>query len=395
MISKLNALLCRFLLILACAMALYGAYVVALRFTIVVVAFFGYMAWKRFRRQPITDAHGSATAITSPLLLERNGLLADRGLILGRVLPDTPTLPEAARGLFSPVIRSEIACRGFLAAVFSDRWLSEQLIRTTMHLHLLTCSPSGGGKSIATLIPNLLSYRGNCVIVDPKGELYKAVAKHRRKKFGKRIYRLDPFNVAGPGGDTLNPYDFINPKADDFLDQCRDFANAVIIREPSGEKQPHFNDLAEMNLTALTAFICGCEHDRSRRHLGTMRNIASSRSVYDQAVAIMQQTDACQGVISKLGGMIAFPAAEEQLIDSFDVRPPDKLFGFSGRFSQCADIKLRPARTEKRQRRPVPDIAASSADLSKPFATLVDLDRHATHHQREARRIEAPALAAR
>jgi type IV secretion system protein VirD4 len=112
------------------------------------------------------------------------------------------------------------------------------------------------------------------------GELFKATAAHRRKRFGKKIYRLDPFSVCGPGGDSLNPFDFLNPRDDDFLDACRAFANQIIIQETE-EKNPHFNDMAELNLTTLTAFVCGCEHDVNRRHLGTVRGIASSREVYN------------------------------------------------------------------------------------------------------------------
>jgi type IV secretion system protein VirD4 len=310
LIGNIMTLACRVLLILACCMAGYGLYVITGRYPGLLVVAGGIIAWRKLHHRGVSDSYGSATVATMRMM-ERGGLLADNGLILGRCVREAPPFKTALVKLFSPFTRSDLACRYFLAAVFSDRWLSDRLIRVNNHVHLLTCSPAGGGKGVAALIPNLLSYRGNCVIVDPKGELFKATAKHRRNKFGKKIYRLDPFNVCGPGGDTLNPFDFIDARDDDFLDDCRAFANQIIIRE-GDEKQPHFNDMAELNLTALTAFVCACEHNKKRRHLGTLRGIASTREIYNQAVEVMSQTEGFNGVIRRLAGQIAFPAEEEQ-----------------------------------------------------------------------------------
>ena len=102
-------------------------------------------------------------------------------------------------------------------------------------------------------------------------------SEHRRKRFGHRIIRLDPFGVCGPGGDTLNPCDSIDADTDDFLDACRDLANMLVVRSGE-EKEPHWNDSAELTLTAFTSFVCGFEPDRTQRNLSTVRGIASSRA---------------------------------------------------------------------------------------------------------------------
>ena len=114
--------------------------------------------------------------------MESGGLLCEEGLILGRCLADPPLLRAAILALFWPGTRSDLACRMFFAALFGGKWLRNRLIRVTSFVHLLTCSPAGGGKGVAALIPNLLAYRGNCVIVDPKGELFRATAKHRKRR---------------------------------------------------------------------------------------------------------------------------------------------------------------------------------------------------------------------
>jgi type IV secretion system protein VirD4 len=309
LISGLIAAFCRIVLILACGVPVLGVAMLALRFPAVCLLVPAYMAWRRFHRRTVTDSYGSATT-ASPAQMEAGGLLCDDGLILGRCLADPPSLGAGVGALFSPRTRSDLACRTFLAGLYGGKRHGDRLIRVNQYVHLLTCSPPGGGKSIAALIPNLRSHRGNCVVVDPKGELFRATAKHRRRKFGHKIIRLDPFGVCGPGGDTLNAFDFIDHRADDFIDQLRALADDMVIRQQD-EKDPHWNESAIANVAALSSFVCGCEPNRSKRHLGTMRKLASSRGTYARAVEVMQQTDACQDVIATLGGSLTWHEGEE------------------------------------------------------------------------------------
>jgi type IV secretion system protein VirD4 len=308
-VSGLVAAACRLLLMIACGLIALGSLFLSLRFPVIRLLVVCFAAWRRHSQGTVSDSYGwAATASLSQM--ESGGLLCEDGLILGCSLADPPSLAAGVSGLFSPWNRSGFACRTFFASVFGGKWLSNRLIRVNNYVHLLTCSPAGGGKGIAALIPNLLSYRGNCVVVDPKGELFRATARHRHRKFGHRIIRLDPFGVCGPGGDSLNPFDFIDHRADDFVDECRDLGDMLVIRQHD-EKDPHWNESACNNITALSCFVCGAEPDRSKRHLGTVRAIAASRNKYALAVEIMQQTESCQGVIAMLGGSLTWHEGEE------------------------------------------------------------------------------------
>ena len=309
MVGKLVAFLCRNVLLLACCFFACTLVLIGMRFPFVAFVAVVAVIWRRLRRRVGSDwSHGSA-AVASVAEMERAGMLDGDGLILGRCLPERPSRREAILGLLSPRVSSEAACRRFFAAFFGTHWYSDCMVRVRDYVHLLTCAPAGAGKGVAALIPNLLSYRGNCVVVDPKGELFKLTARHRRKKFGHRIIRLDPFNVCGPGGDTLNPFDFISD-TDDFLDACRDLGNMLVVRSGT-ETDPHWNDSTELHLTAFAAFVCGCETDRAHRNLATVRGIASSRARYTKAIEVMQQVTACQGVISRLGGLLTWFTGEE------------------------------------------------------------------------------------
>lgn len=59
--------------------------------------------------------------------------------------------------------------------------------------HLLTVAPTGAGKGVGAVIPNLLWEDGTVVVTDPKGENYAVSASLRRA--GGEVVNLDPFGV--------------------------------------------------------------------------------------------------------------------------------------------------------------------------------------------------------
>lgn len=75
--------------------------------------------------------------------------------------------------------------------------------------HLITIAPTGSGKGVSVIIPNLLQYKGSIIVFDPKGENYWVTAEARRK-MGQEIICLDPFNVVGKNKHSLNPFEVFN-----------------------------------------------------------------------------------------------------------------------------------------------------------------------------------------
>jgi type IV secretion system protein VirD4 len=81
-------------------------------------------------------------------------------------------------------------------------------VRVAVQGTLATIAPPRKGKTSGQLIPNLAypeigSWSGPAVVLDPKGEIYKATAE-RRRALGRRVICLDPCNLVG-GGDRWNP----------------------------------------------------------------------------------------------------------------------------------------------------------------------------------------------
>ena len=261
------------------------------------------------RRWQVSGSYGTARlAGLHDLLAGR--LLCRRGLILGRIGHTArPSKGQALRSLLSPGVPSEWAVRQFFSAFFGSRRAGD-FIRINDFVHLATFAPAGGGKSVSVLVPNLLSYDGNCVVIDPKGELYQADAKHRRKQFGHRIVRLDPAWLCGPGADSFNPFDWIDPRSRDFIEQCRDLANMLVVRTGK-EHDPHWNDSAENVIAAFIAYICALEGNPAARNLRGMRTQLASRANYEAALEVMQQHEGFYGVLEQLSHTLTWHVDKE------------------------------------------------------------------------------------
>src|SRR5271157_666565 len=312
MLTKSPAFVCRIMLLLSVAVLAACFLAVGLHYPMLLWLAAGAAAVKGVRRLPELWTHGTARLASWTFDLLRHGLLGEHGLIMGRVgVEEKPSLGQGARLLVDPRVGSVVACRMFLAAFHRSRWAAERIIRINTFCHLLTVAPAGKGKSVSVLVPNLLSYKGSVVCCDPKAELWSLSAWHRQERLGQRIFLLDPGGLCREPGsqrrvksDAFNPLDFIDPSSSDFLDRCRDLANMLVVRTGE-EREPHWNDAAELVLTAIIAFVC-IEPDKQLRNLTAVRKIVSSRAKFAKAVAVMQQTEGYWGIIQRHGALLTW-----------------------------------------------------------------------------------------
>jgi type IV secretory pathway TraG/TraD family ATPase VirD4 len=89
-----------------------------------------------------------------------------------------------------------------------------------------TLAGTGGGKNVAAIIPVLLSYeKGSVFVMDVKGQ-NAAVTAQARKDMGQDVYTFDPF-----GAETarLNPLDFLDPDAVDYVEKIKGIVEAMVI----------------------------------------------------------------------------------------------------------------------------------------------------------------------
>ena len=61
--------------------------------------------------------------------------------------------------------------------------------------HLVTLAGSRAGKGRSLIIPNLLSYPGSVVCIDPKGENAAVTARYRREVLGQEVVVLSLIHI--------------------------------------------------------------------------------------------------------------------------------------------------------------------------------------------------------
>ena len=219
------------------------ALVGVLAFVIVLIA--SWVQRRRNRheaewRRHLAGAHGTAE-FQQPEDMRANGLAGkkvDAGLILGRI------------------------------------GSTDELIRFDKDGHVLTFAPTGAGKGVSAVMPNLLDYRGSVVVIDPKGESAFVTAR-RRRELGQDVHILDPFGKMGDGAASaaFNPLDWIDPDGDEAAEDAALLAEALAPAD-GRSADPFWANEARALIAGLLLYIVAHEPPESR-HLGRLRDFLS------------------------------------------------------------------------------------------------------------------------
>jgi type IV secretion system protein VirD4 len=142
--------------------------------------------------------------------------------------------------------------------------------------HLLTVAPTRSGKGVSSIIPNLLTYPGSALVVDPKGENALITARCRGARLKQRIALLDPWNIAagklGVKPTSFNPLDWIKADDPDAIENAFLLADALVISEGQGEGR-FWDDEAKALLSGLILYVATAPAEASNRTLGRVRDI--------------------------------------------------------------------------------------------------------------------------
>ena len=214
-----------------------------------------------------------------------------KGLLIGRLSVARKSISR----LFDPTISSLDACRSF----WGER--KGPLVRINP-VHCAVFAPTGVGKGVSFVIPHGLTCPDNSVFIDFKGEIAKAVAEFRRKRFGHRIVILDPSHLVTNTPDTYNTLDFIDPSDPRAIEDCGALAEALVIRTGQ-EREPHWADASEMNIGGITAFTV--QHaPNDDRSLQTVRDILTNPEEFEAAVNVMRSSPAWGGMLARMGNQL-------------------------------------------------------------------------------------------
>ncbi|MEL6931565.1 MAG: type IV secretory system conjugative DNA transfer family protein [Pseudomonadota bacterium] len=210
--------------------------------------------------------------------------------------------------LLGPVERDEHGSARFLSETEIKSWADEATqpglllgrtldktprdLKYTGDAHLISIAPSRSGKGVSAIIPNLLTYPGSILVVDPKGENAR-VAARKRAEIGK-TYVLDPFDTTGLSTASYNPLSRITADNPDANDDAAALADALVTRGPDGDN--HWDDEAAALLEGIILFVALHEAPE-RRHLGTVRElITEGPEKFEKILEVMQD---CGGLVER------------------------------------------------------------------------------------------------
>lgn len=193
---------------------------------------------------------------------------------------------------------SRYASGGDLVGVLDDR-------------HIITVAGSRAGKGRSAIVPNLLTYPGSMLVIDPKGDLARLTAT-RRIRMGHRVHVLDPFNVSGvarayPG--TFNPLRLLHFDSPTLVEDAGLIADSLVIKE-KGEKDPHWNESARRLIETLVLHVATDPGHEGRRDLVSVSDLLD-RAAEPAIVDELEQNSAARGAV-QAGAMDFFLRPETE-----------------------------------------------------------------------------------
>ena len=156
------------------------------------------------------------------------------------------------------------------------------VVANTDVMHQMTFASTGSGKGRSVIIPNLLTYPGPVIVIDPKGENFKVTAR-ARQRMGQQIVCLDPFRCVGPDSDSLNPLDLRHLPNADIESDAQVLAD-MLSTGNRFTRDPFWDNSACGLLSGMIAFALACEKEE-RKNLNAIREIiCNDDAVYNLAV---------------------------------------------------------------------------------------------------------------
>ena len=146
--------------------------------------------------------------------------------------------------------------------------------------HVLVSAPTGSGKGVGVVIPNLLNWNGSAVVLDIKGENYTLTSGFRQKH-GQNIYVFSPF---AENSHRFNPFDAINPDPRKRFNDIQNIANLIL---PDNEKDPTWSQQGRALFVAFALYLL--DHPTQECTIGNiLRFLQTKDDTRDVVKAILE-----------------------------------------------------------------------------------------------------------
>ncbi len=163
-----------------------------------------------------------------------------------------------------------IATSGFRLGHVIDETGNELPVSYVGDRHMLTTAPNRSGKGTTAIIPNLLTYEGSVVVIDPKGENAMITAK-RRLDMGQEVYVVDPWGITGLESACFNPLDWLKAGDVEIGDNAMILVDAIIMAMAQNDK--FWDEESKALLIGATILVAIDPAYKGKRHLGTVRDL--------------------------------------------------------------------------------------------------------------------------
>ena len=138
--------------------------------------------------------------------------------------------------------------------------------------HIIEIAGARSGKGACHLIPNLLRWPHNAIVVDPKGENVEATWR-ARLEMGQQVYVLDPFDVANVPPNlkaSCNLLAGITSESPTAREDLRVIADGVVMRHKAEDAT--WDNGAVSVLSGFMAYVCAT-HPPEERDLTAVRRL--------------------------------------------------------------------------------------------------------------------------
>lgn len=157
--------------------------------------------------------------------------------------------------------------------------------------HLVSFAPTGSGKGVSAIIPNLLHYPGPTIVIDPKGENFAITARYRRS-LGQKVLLLDPFEAVEPyildanqvSRGRLNPLDLCTLSGGSITSDAQMIAE-LLSGDGSAKDNPFWDNSGRKLLSGLIAheMESALQQKREPSFERIVGNLFADDPVYDMA----------------------------------------------------------------------------------------------------------------
>lgn len=161
--------------------------------------------------------------------------------------------------------------------------------------HLLTVAPTRAGKGVASIIPNLLTYQGSVIVIDPKGENARITADRRGtgdqlgiEGMKQTVHVVDPWGITGLPVSRFNPLDWLRADDEDISENAMMLADSIVTPH-EGALEPFWDEEAKALLMGLLLYVALDETEQSDRTLGRVRDIISMGQTQFMNIMVQMQ----------------------------------------------------------------------------------------------------------